>query len=477
MIKSIKYFIALGLFFFNVNLNAQYTLLSQFGNLTECDTLSRGIFVVWWDKNWDYSDDAGRLLDTMLLYREQCLEELNMEDPPNPQAGFFYNVYLHHGGDIFPDWWGNGQGTDGNGYPYLTLPIGAHNDWVNVAHETFHVFQYSANAPGFSYSGDSQWYIEASANWYAAYRYKEFSRAFLEAESLVRLPHVPLWLSYDNFPADYPQNWQRYVHQYALALLLYYLTEESGLAPTFITSGLFSGTDQLPQEYFYNYLGADVFRAQFMDWAAHMTNHFDFLTPAQIAVLENEWNDYADPADDNEFIEVFDNEGSGGWYRPDDDRVSRGWAFNTYKLLNSDSCIYHFELNGDMAGSKGDASFFQGRVLVKNASAGAQFYELPMDNAQQGFLSLEVSPEDSEIFFIIGSVPEVFEDVAQTFSYEMRIVKEDIVSAASEPLMEAMPEVIGRYNVSGQPVREDYEGIQVILYGDGRVERKLVRKW
>ncbi|MCB0554952.1 MAG: hypothetical protein KDD02_15485, partial [Phaeodactylibacter sp.] len=117
------------------------------------------------------------------------------------------------------------------------------------------------------------------------------------------------------------------------------------------------------------------------------------------------------------------------------------------------------------------------RVLVKNASAGAQFYELPMDNAQQGFLSLEVSPEDSEIFFIIGSVPEVFEDVAQTFSYEMRIVKEDIVSAASEPLMEAMPEVIGRYNVSGQPVREDYEGIQVILYGDGRVERKLVRKW
>lgn len=476
MIKSTKYFIALGFIFFNVNLNAQYSLLSQFGNLTECDTLSRGIFVVWWDKNWDYSNDADRLLDTMLTFREQCLGELNMEDPPNPQSGFFYNVYLHNGADIFPDWWANGQGTDSNGFPYLTLPIGAHNDWVNVAHETFHVFQYNANAPGFAYSGDSQWYIEASANWYAAYRYKEFSRAFLEAESLVRLPHVPLWLSYDNFPDDYPQNWQRYVHQYALALLLYYLTEESGLAPTFITSGLFSGTDQLPQEYFYNFLGADVFRAQFMDWAAHMTNHFDFLTSAQVAVLENEWNDYADPADDNEFTEIYNNTGSGGWYRPDDALVTRGWAFNTYKILNSDSSIYHIELKGDETGSKGDDAYFQGKVLVKNGPLGAQFYDLVMNNEQEGFLSLELGPEDSEIYFIVGALPEVFEDVEQTFSYEMQITKEDVVSGITVPGEGRIPKVIGRYNISGQPVPEDYEGLQVILYDDGSVEKKFIQE-
>ena len=461
--------------FFSLSASAQYTLLSAFGNLAECDTMSRGIFVVWWDNNWDYSDDADRLLDTMLAYRTQCLGELNMQDPPNPQSGYFYNVYLHHGGDIFPDWWGNGQGTDGNGYPYLTLPIGAHNDWGNVAHETFHIFQYNANAPGFSYSGDSQWYIEASANWYAAYRYKDFARAFLEAESLVRLPQVPLWLSYDNFPDDYPQNWQRYVHQYALALLLYYLTEESGLAPTFITDGLYSGTDQLPQQYFYNYLGADVFRAQFMEWAAHMVNHFDFLTPEQVAVLENEWNDYADPADDNEFIGVYENEGSGGWYRPGDDGVTRAWSFNTYKIQNSDSCLYRFELKADPTGSKGDASFFRGMVVVKNASLGTQFYALPMINDQEGLLPLPVSPEDSEIYFIVGSLPEVFEDVAQTFSYEMQITKEAVISDTAEH--QKASSVVGRFNVFGQPVREDYEGVQLILYEDGRVERRMNREW
>ncbi len=69
---------------------------------------------------------------------------------------FYYNVYLHLTDDDFPSGWGNGQRIYINGYLFLTLPIGAHLDWVNVAHETFHVFQYSATSSGFVYQRGSK---------------------------------------------------------------------------------------------------------------------------------------------------------------------------------------------------------------------------------------------------------------------------------------------------------------------------------
>ena len=296
-------FFGLFLFCFSTPSTAQpYTINSEFSNTIDYGYVTDGIYIVWWDNEWDYEDDALVLLTYMNPYRDYCLNELEMEDPPNPRDGFYYNVYLHRGDDDFPSGWGNGQGTDANGYPYLTLPIGAHLDWVNVAHETFHIFQYSATSPGFAYSGDSQWYIEASANWFAAIQNEQVDGAFLEAESLVRLPHVALWLSFDNFPDEYPENWQRYVHQYALALFLYYMSEHTDVPDEIITNGLYAGTNDLPQEYFFNQLGAEVFRGHFLDWAARMTNHFDFLPANQIARFELEWDDYADPEDENEFI-------------------------------------------------------------------------------------------------------------------------------------------------------------------------------
>ena len=94
------------------SLSAQLTINDTFGDLEECDTMTRGIYIVWWDKDYDYGDQVDVLLDTMISYRNLCLGELAMEDPPNPLDGYYYNVYIHSNGYFSTYNWGNGQGTD-----------------------------------------------------------------------------------------------------------------------------------------------------------------------------------------------------------------------------------------------------------------------------------------------------------------------------------------------------------------------------
>ena len=478
MLKAIQTSLVLMLLFaFSPEAKSQLTTNTVFGNVVECDTMSRNIYVVWWDNDFDLSEEVDVLLDSMISYRDICLNELNMMDPPNPIDGYFYNVYLHNPGnvnDVFaPYGWGNGQGTDTNGYPFLTLPTGLVNDWENTCHETFHVFQYNANSPGFAYSGDSQWYIEASANWFSGVENIDAPRAFVEAESLVRMSHVPLWLSYGNYPSTYPSNWQRYVHQYALALLLYYLTEEADVPDSIITSGLFSGTEELPQEYFYNQIGGSAFRNHFIDWAAHMTNDFDFILPIQASTNEDEWNTYADPLDDNEFIQTYNNTGSNGWYQPDESEVTNAWSFNTYQLFNNDTETYTFEINGNPTGTYGDSAYFQGKVLVKNDIYGAVFHDLNMGNDLQGSLTLNLSPSDTEVYFIVASMPEIFEDdnpTFQLFPYEMRISSGIPSDITVNDTFTSKAELF-RYNLLGQKVNREDSGIQIILYDDGSREK------
>jgi hypothetical protein len=466
-------------FLFSFISRAQLTINDVFADPAECSYITRDIYVVWWDNNFDYTAEVDIMLDQMIDYRNTCLNELNMLDPPNVIDGYYYNVYLHGDGGYFDVYgWGNGQGTDSNGYPYLTLPYPIITDLVNLAHETFHIFQYNANSPGFAYSGDSQWYIEASANWFAARQNITAPRAFIEAESLVRLPHVPVWLSYDNFPATYPQNWQRYVHQYAMALFLYYMTDIAAVSPNLITEGFFAGTTELPQEYLFNQIGSTDYRNYFTDWAAHMTNDFDFISAQQAAANEMEWNNYADPADDNEFTETFGNSGTNGWYLPQNPFVTNAWSFNTYKLNNTDNAVYTFEINGEQNGTYGDPAYFQGKVLVRNTAGDASFYDVPMVNDWEGSLSLDLTSDDEEVYFIIASMPEIFEDnnpEFQLFPYEIRISNSNILGISDFKTSEPKKTEIARYNLLGQRITEQASGIQIILYSDGSA-KKIFRK-
>ncbi len=100
------------------NVFGQYQLRTEFGDTLTCNYRTKGIFAVWWDQKYDYYNDAGHVIETLLSVQSACLNELGMQDPPNPGAGYYYNVYIHHGSDdLYPADWGNGQGTDSFGYP------------------------------------------------------------------------------------------------------------------------------------------------------------------------------------------------------------------------------------------------------------------------------------------------------------------------------------------------------------------------
>lgn len=220
--KKILKFVVLTCFSLFINfteVSAQLAINSNHGNLMECDTLSRDIFIVWWDDDvQDFSNEASLLLDEMIALKDTFLNTYNMQDPIAPGLGFFINVYIHSPGnsnDFFSgNGWGNGVGNDALGGPHWTAPAGILSDSKNTAHETAHIFQWTSNSPGWQFD-DSNWFVEASAEWFALTQYPNSPTSHITAKCLTRMPHVPLWIGWTNYPNSYPQNWQRENHQYA----------------------------------------------------------------------------------------------------------------------------------------------------------------------------------------------------------------------------------------------------------------------
>ena len=491
--KKISVTIILSCLLFLPSKSKAYTINNSSGNLTDCDTMTRGIFIIWWDNDFNYSATADLILDSMIAYRNTCLNDLGMQDPLNAQNGFYCNIYIHTPGNPldffstnFPGW-GNGVGADSNGYPFMTLPnfvLGANyagGRWRNLAHETFHIFQTHGMwdiSPGIYLTDDGGWFVEATANWFSYMRYPIDTYSFIESEILVRTPHVPLWLGWSNLPNYYPNNWQRQVHQYALSTYLYYLTNNAGISDSSLVSIFYSGTNLTPQEYMYNQIGGPALRNHFIDCAAHMTNGFDFILPSQMLAVQNEWNTYADPIDDNQFIQTYFNAGTDGWFQPVDSLTTNAWAFNTYKLLNTNTQIYTFEINADVTGNYGDSSYFQGKVLVQNSITGASFHDLEMSNNYQGSLALNLTPNDTAAYFIIASMPKIFVDANPTFQlfpYQMRI------GAGTTGILEtgisSLPKFeIARYNVLGQKIDNNIGGLQFIVYSDGSTRKFFIQR-
>merc|ERR1719348_88284 len=118
-------------------------LRTQWGSVDTLSVYTWDIYAIWWDPAYDHYADAVSIADKLLVVRTDCLDNLGMRDPPNPEQGFYFNVYIHHQGneiDPFPDGWALGVGTDTFGVPYLTIPKGSVYS-NSIYHEGFHIFQ------------------------------------------------------------------------------------------------------------------------------------------------------------------------------------------------------------------------------------------------------------------------------------------------------------------------------------------------
>jgi len=402
------------------------TLQTYWGSEDTLSVATRGIFAIWWDPQFDHGDDAEPLFETLEYIRDDCLYSLGMADPPNPSAGFYYNVYIHHGDqDLFPNGWALGQGTDPYGFPFLTVPHGSLPSH-SIYHEGFHIFQYRANSPGFAYSGDSQWYIESSAQWYMAGYFPDAENLYVEAGAIIGNPQLALWHSFGNQAPDDPASdegrpgWMYGVRQYGMHTYLRFLTDVMGVDRSILTDGFYAATDMSPQEYIFTLVGPDTMRSHFVDWAAHNSAGLDYLTPEQVqrAMLEidlaGDW-DYFRPS-----VWQSVNQGTEGqWFRPPADLTARGWAYNVFNITNSLTTTYSFHLAGDEVGSQGAESLFVGRV-VRITEEGAKYSNMAMTSAVEGEAVVSVTPEDTQVLLVVASVPENFGSY-QHYSYQVKI--------------------------------------------------------
>jgi len=403
---------------------SDYKIKSTFSNPETCNYKTRGIFIVWWDKKFDYSQQAEETLGTLLEVQKECVETWKMSNPPNPLAGYYYNVYIHSPDDLFKEHkWGMGQGTDTNGFPFLTMPLGyAKSGSPGIYHEGLHIFQYLANkvSPKYTYIGDGKWIIEASANWNAASNHLNDKNDYITASTITANPQLPMWYTYENREEGDEKNWQRINHLYGIHTFLNYLTDVCKEPAGVILQGFYSGTKDLPQEYMNQWIGSDKFAGHFADNAAHNVSGFPHFPPGVEERSAEELKNYGKPYDIHDIVKTFNNEGSGGvWIRPEKAFVTRGWSYNVYKINNNQDATYSFQLKGDNVGSEGAQAAFRGRIVIRTGKE-YRVEPLKMTSATEGSGEVSVKATDATVYLLVVSTPRFFK-TNQTYSYEVLI--------------------------------------------------------
>ena len=102
--------------------------------------------------------------------------------------------------------------------------------------------------------------------------------------------------------------------------------------------------NETPQEYYFRSLGGPNLRKWFADWAGQVAAKMDFLTRDQFQVTVDNcynhhcvrnklWQPYVWKSTDS---------GTQGWVRPKEDRTTRGWSFNVWRIINSRKANYMY---------------------------------------------------------------------------------------------------------------------------------------
>ncbi len=386
----------------------------DFAERSEVELHTDGAFAIWWDVDADFRADAETMADNLNDTREIALAQLGLTDPPNLAAGEFVNIYIHEpGNDVFPDWWGNGVGTE-DGLPYMTLPVGAHIDLSNLRHEGFHIFQYAATAPGYAYSGDTAWYVEASAQWFMADQLGDAPDAFIEAFAIPKNPHLALWHSFDNERPGDPLDWPHQVRQYGMHTWLIYLTQEAGVDRKTITKGYHRAGNRSPQEYLADQVGISTLREHFADFAARSTGGFDYLTVEQVDRAAVEWELVGAEGQSNPFVLSVSSGDEVDQFRPAARLIPRGWAYNAVEIDVAGASSSTIAFRSD----EGDGVFALRWVIVKDDAIDVEPIDIAVGGSATATVALPV--DATEAYLIIASAPDAWAG-SDGYGYELDI--------------------------------------------------------
>ena len=88
----------------NINISASFEeietfdlkLRSEFANEINATVITKGIFAIWWDKNFehDHLSESEFSFSKLEAIRDLSLNQLDMFEPPNVEEGYFLNIYI-----------------------------------------------------------------------------------------------------------------------------------------------------------------------------------------------------------------------------------------------------------------------------------------------------------------------------------------------------------------------------------------------
>lgn len=396
-------------------------LLTDYGNVTDNNYLVDDYFVVWWYKaGANYASAAQQILTWLKSVKTDALA-LGLRHPPSDARGTYLNIYIHEpgpGNDNYPDGWGAGVGTDGNGLPFMSVGSSQRTDPLLFRHEGFHLYQYDHTSRSYDYTGDGQWFNEASASWFAELAFPTEDYSHLGAATVPWNPHLAMWLGWVNIPSGDPSNWNRTTRQYALSSWLNYLTTTAGAPVSVLVDGYNAGTSLLPQEYINTRVTG--MGATFADWAAASTPDMSYLTRPQWTRAMQDAAAYGDPSDWHPYVLEYTDAGTNGaLVAPPQGLKPHGWSYNVVHVRSTQAANWRFEIHGSPTGSGGAAAVFQAR-LVSVSGGVRSVNSVLLANGLDGSLNVNTTATGTDLYLIVAAVPPRFSG-QETYSYQVKV--------------------------------------------------------
>lgn len=379
---------------------------------------------VWWGPTGgDLNAVADLVLEDVKNGYEKATNSLSIT-PPSGVPAFCLNMYVIDTG-AETDGLTRGFGLDVNGIPFVNLPLdiaqdflinppGPNTESAYVTHELMHLLQVGAPFPQ---DGDSDWYWEATAEWFVDQVYPNDSEGKDTIGQYLINPQLPLWASRVNQGVDQADlsNSRRFHHFGAQAFLTWLSDDVPGAAQLIGRAWDDVPADGLPQQWLSEQLGGTVMEDEFVEFASRAAT-VDF--PRHAAAIEQHRitaiNSGFNTGDVNHITATVPDAGIT-WTRPPANLRPGGFAYNTITSDITTAGNVTVEFAADPTGSAGTTSDMRG--IAVRVRAGVRQYTTLVG----GSASVSVQPGD-ELWLVVVSVPDLF-GTQETFDYQYRFVR------------------------------------------------------